>query len=59
LQIFRIVMNVFFKHITFQALNNRLKYSLDEDDKENGVNAEALDNDKIDSASTPPTSVDE
>lgn len=50
---------MFFEHITFQALNNRLKYSLDEDDKENGVNVEALDDDKIDSASTPPTSVDE
>ncbi|KAK3142715.1 hypothetical protein QOZ80_4BG0350330 [Eleusine coracana subsp. coracana] len=41
------------------ALSNRLKYSLDEDEKENGVNVEAFDDDKIDSASTPPTSVDE
>ncbi|GJN03052.1 hypothetical protein PR202_ga20455 [Eleusine coracana subsp. coracana] len=41
------------------ALSNRLKYSLDEDEKENGVNVEALDDDKIDSASTPPTSVDD
>ncbi|GJN27734.1 hypothetical protein PR202_gb15780 [Eleusine coracana subsp. coracana] len=41
------------------ALSNRLKYSLDEDEKENGVNVEAFDDDKIDSASTPPTSVDD
>lgn len=59
MRIIHILMNVFLKLITFQALNNRLKYSLDEDDKENGLNVEALDDEKIDSASTPPTSVDE
>ncbi|XP_062185569.1 chaperone protein ClpD2, chloroplastic-like isoform X2 [Phragmites australis] len=41
------------------ALNNRLKYSLDESDKENDVDTEVLDEGKIASASTPPTSVDE
>lgn len=59
MRIIHILMNVFLKLITFQALNNRLKYSLDEDDKENGLNVEALDDEKIDSASTPATSVDE
>ncbi|KAL6652830.1 hypothetical protein ACP70R_011755 [Stipagrostis hirtigluma subsp. patula] len=41
------------------ALTNRLKYSLDENDKENDVNTEVLDGDKIVSASTPMTSDDE
>ncbi|TVU14665.1 hypothetical protein EJB05_38148, partial [Eragrostis curvula] len=41
------------------ALNNRVKYSLDEDDTENDVNDEALNDDNIDSASAPPASVDE
>ncbi|KAL6843434.1 hypothetical protein ACP4OV_026756 [Aristida adscensionis] len=41
------------------ALTNKLKYSLDENDKENDVSTELLDEDKILSASTQATSVDE
>lgn len=44
---------------TFQALTNRLKYSLDENDKEDGVSIEAIGDNKIASPSLPPTSVDE
>ncbi|PWZ31079.1 Chaperone protein ClpD2, chloroplastic [Zea mays] len=41
------------------ALVNRLKYSLDENDKEDGVNIEVIGDNKIASPSMPPTSVDE
>ncbi|ONM00539.1 hypothetical protein ZEAMMB73_Zm00001d030183 [Zea mays] len=41
------------------ALANRLKHSLDENDKEDGVNIEVIGDNKIASPSMPPTSVDE
>ncbi|PWZ38805.1 Chaperone protein ClpD2, chloroplastic [Zea mays] len=41
------------------ALANRLKYSLDENDKDDGVNIEVIGDNKIASPSMPPTSVDE
>ncbi|XP_062225546.1 chaperone protein ClpD2, chloroplastic isoform X2 [Phragmites australis] len=41
------------------ALTNRLKYSLDENEKETDVNTEVLDENTIASASTPPTKADE
>jgi len=43
----------------FQALTNRLKYSLDENDKEDIVNTNVIAEDKIASPLTPPTSIDE
>ncbi|AQK90676.1 Chaperone protein ClpD chloroplastic, partial [Zea mays] len=39
------------------ALANRLKYSLDENDKEDGVNIEVIGDNKIASPSMPPTSI--
>jgi len=41
------------------ALTNRLKYSLDENEKEDGVSIEVIGENKIASPSMPPTSVDE
>ncbi|KAG2571919.1 hypothetical protein PVAP13_7KG121085 [Panicum virgatum] len=41
------------------ALTNRLKYSLDENDKEDIVNTNVIAEDKIASPLTPPTSIDE
>jgi ATP-dependent Clp protease ATP-binding subunit ClpC len=46
-------------YIAFQALTNRLKYSLDENEKEDGVSIEVIGENKIASPSMPPTSVDE
>lgn len=46
-------------YTTFQALTNRLKYSLDENDKEGIISTEVIDEDKIASPLTPPTSTDE
>jgi hypothetical protein len=43
----------------FQALTNRLKYSLDENDEKDIVNTEVIDEDKVASPLTPPTSVNE
>jgi ATP-dependent Clp protease ATP-binding subunit ClpC len=57
---FHILVDVYISlYITFQALANRLKYCLDENDKEDGVNIEVIGDNKIASPSTPPTSVDE
>jgi ATP-dependent Clp protease ATP-binding subunit ClpC len=44
---------------TFQALTNRLKYSLNENDQENEVNVEVLDDDKTSPTSTLSASADE
>ena len=45
---------------TFQALTNRLKYSLNENDQENEVNVEVLNDDgKTSPTSTLPASADE
>jgi ATP-dependent Clp protease ATP-binding subunit ClpC len=57
---FHILVDVYNSlYITFQALANMLKYSLDENDKEDGVNIEVIGDNKIASPSMPPTSVDE
>ena len=57
---FHILVDVYISlYITFQALANRLKYCIDENDKEDGVNIEVIGDNKIASPSTPPTSVDE
>jgi len=52
---------MFIFHCTpqFQALTNKLKYSLDENDKEDIVNTNVIAEDKIASPLTPPTSIDE
>jgi ATP-dependent Clp protease ATP-binding subunit ClpC len=44
---------------TFQALTNRVKYSLNENDQENEVNVEVLDDDKTSRTSTLSASADE
>ena len=55
---FHILVDVYISLcITFQALANRLKYSLDENDKEDGVNIEVIGDNKIASPSMPPTSI--
>ena len=60
MQMFHILVDVYISlYITFQALTNRLKYSLDENDKEDGVSIEVIGDNKIASPSMPPTSVDE
>lgn len=46
-------------HNTFQALTNRLKYSLNENDQENEVNVEVLDDSKTSPTATPSASADE
>lgn len=57
---FHILVDVHFSlYTTFQALTNRLKYSLDESDKEGIISTEVIDEDKIASPLTPPTSTDE
>ena len=44
---------------TFQALTNRLKYSLNENDQENEVNVEVLNDGNTSPTSTLPASADE
>lgn len=57
---FHILVDVYISlYIKFQALTNRLKYSLDENDKEDGVSIEVIGDNKIASPLMPPTSVDE
>jgi len=58
--VFHILVDVYISlYIAFQALTNRLKYSLDENEKEDGVSIEVIGENKIASPSMPPTSVDE